>query len=120
MTVSALHIWIWGFSPILPCRFAQALSSRIGSVGEQRSSSLSTDSQWDLSLGFVWATQVHSRSCSEAIPVLLWLYDWGHCPVGTCMSGDHPSHARAAYRETVPRRRSAWTRTTQAVRSILQ
>ena len=27
MSVSALHIWIWGFSPILPQRFAQTLSS---------------------------------------------------------------------------------------------
>ena len=23
MSASALHIWIWGFSPIIPCRFAQ-------------------------------------------------------------------------------------------------
>jgi hypothetical protein len=25
MPVSALHIWIWGFTPILPYRFSQAL-----------------------------------------------------------------------------------------------
>ena len=83
MSVSALHIWIWGFSPILPCKFTQAPSSWMGNVSEQQSSSLSTDSQWNSSLGFDWATQGLSRSCSEAIPVLLWLYARGHCPVGT-------------------------------------
>ena len=31
MSVSALHIWIWGFSPILLCRFPQAKLD-----GEQR------------------------------------------------------------------------------------
>ena len=35
MSVSALHIWIWGFSPIHSFRFSQALSSWMGSVGEQ-------------------------------------------------------------------------------------
>ena len=59
MCVSALHIWIWGLCPILPCRFTQALSSWMGSVGERQSSSLSTDSQWDWSLGFGWG---HSRT----------------------------------------------------------
>ena len=89
MSVSALHIWIWGFSPILPCRFAQALSSWMGSIGEQQSSSLSTDTNRDSSLGFGWATQGLSHSCSEAISVLLWLYAWGHCPdwnVNICRS----------------------------------
>jgi len=80
-SLSALHIWIWGFSPI-PYRFYQALSSWIWSVGEQQSSSRSIDSPWDLSLSFGWATQGLCGSCSEAIPVLLWLYAWGHCPVG--------------------------------------
>ena len=69
MSVSALYIWIWGFSPILPCRFAQALSSWMGSLGEQQSSSLSADSQWDSSLDFGWAIQGLSGSCSEVIPV---------------------------------------------------
>ena len=31
ISVSALYIWIWGFSSILPCRFAQALSRWMGS-----------------------------------------------------------------------------------------
>jgi hypothetical protein len=43
----------------------------MGGVGEQQSSSLSTDFQWDSSLGFGWATQGLSDSCSEAIPALL-------------------------------------------------
>uniref|UniRef100_UPI00358F1F94 glutamate receptor-interacting protein 2-like n=1 Tax=Myxine glutinosa TaxID=7769 RepID=UPI00358F1F94 len=63
-------------------RFTQALSSWIGNVSEQQSSSLSTDFQWNSGLGFGWATQRLSHFCSEAIPVLLWLYAWGHCPVG--------------------------------------
>ena len=50
--------------------------------GEQQSSSLSTDSQWDSSRGFGGATQGLSYSCFEAISVLLWLYAWGHCSVG--------------------------------------
>ena len=78
MSVSAFHIWILGFFPILPCRFAQALSSWMGNIGEQQSLSLYTDSQWDSSLAFGWAAQELSHSCSEAIPVLLWLYAWGH------------------------------------------
>jgi len=55
----------------------------MGSVKEQQPSSLSTDYQWDSSLGFGWATQGLSHYCSEAIPVLLWLDAWGYCPVGT-------------------------------------
>ena len=61
--------------------FLQICSSSVSwkrSVDEHQSSNLSTDSQWDSSLGFGWATQGLSRSCSEAIPVLLWLYAWGH------------------------------------------
>jgi hypothetical protein len=46
----------------------------MGSSGEQQSSSLSTDFQLDSSLGFGWATQGLSHSCSESIPTLLWLY----------------------------------------------
>jgi len=30
-----------------------------------------------------WAAQGLSCSSSEAIPVLLWLYAWGHFAVGT-------------------------------------
>ena len=72
------------FLKIPPCRFTQVLSSWIGSVGEQQFSSLSsTDSQWGSSLGYSWATQGLEGSCSEAILVLLWLYAWGHYPVGT-------------------------------------
>jgi hypothetical protein len=52
------------------------------SGGKQQSSSLSTGFKWDSSLGFGWATQRLSHSCSEAIPELLWLYAWGHCAVG--------------------------------------
>ena len=70
MSVSALHIRIWGFSPILLFRFAQTLSCWMGSIGEQQSSSLSTDSQWDSSRGFLWATQGLSHSCSEAIQIV--------------------------------------------------
>ena len=33
-----------------------------------------------------WATQGLSYSCSEAIPAFLWLYAWGHCPVGKSSS----------------------------------
>jgi len=83
VSVSTLHVWIWGVSPILPCRFAQALSSWMRRIGEQQYSSLSTDFQWDSSLTFGWATQGRSHYCSEAIPVLLWLHASGHCPVGT-------------------------------------
>jgi hypothetical protein len=55
----------------------------MGNGSEQQSSSLSTYVQWDSSLGFGWVTQGFSHSCSEAISVLLWLYAWGDCPVGT-------------------------------------
>ena len=44
MSVTALHIWIWGLTPIIPCSFAQALSSWMGSIGENQSSHLSADS----------------------------------------------------------------------------
>jgi hypothetical protein len=73
-----LHICIWGFYPILPWRFTQALLSYMGNGSEQQSSTLSTDFQCDSSLGFGWV----SHSCSEAIRALLWLYAWRHCPVG--------------------------------------
>ena len=41
--------------------------------------------QCDSSMGIGWDTQGLSRSCAEAIPVLLCLYAWGHCPwpIGT-------------------------------------
>jgi hypothetical protein len=60
----------------------QIFSSSV-KLGEQQSSSLSPDFQWDSGLGFGWATQGLSHSCFEAIPALLWLYAWGHCSVGT-------------------------------------
>ena len=75
-----LDLGIFSHSSLQICPSSVKLD---GSVGEQQSSSLSTDSHWDSSLGFGWATQGVSRSCSEAIPVLLCLYDWSHCPVGT-------------------------------------
>ena len=34
-------------------------------------------------LDFGWATQGLSHSCSQSIPVLLWLYACSHCPVGS-------------------------------------
>ena len=72
-----------GFGDFLPFFLADLLKLCHVGWGEHESSSLSTDSQWDSSLGFSWATQGLSRTCSEAIPVLLWLYTWCHFPVWT-------------------------------------
>ena len=74
------HLYTSGFGDFLPFFHADLL--KLGSFSEQQSSSLSTDSRWDSSLGFGWATQGLSHSCSEAISVLLWLYVWGHSPDG--------------------------------------
>uniref|UniRef100_UPI00358FCD2A uncharacterized protein n=1 Tax=Myxine glutinosa TaxID=7769 RepID=UPI00358FCD2A len=47
-------------------------------------SDYSFESSWILNGMHFWVHfRALSRSCSEAIPVLIWLYAWGHCPVGT-------------------------------------
>ena len=73
---TSLHIWIWGFSPILPCRFSQTL---------KLDSNLQVFPQIFNGIQ-VWATQGLSHSCSEAVTLAAWLGSLSCWKVNICHS----------------------------------
>lgn len=61
VTWQALCTWIWGFSPILVCRFSPALSGWFGTISGHVFPGPFRDDQWGSSQDSAWAIQEHPR-----------------------------------------------------------